>query len=151
MLNAVMQRSLVLVVMGLCLAGCPAPDARLNQPTATAQRYEDLMPYNPSWWEQLVNPSGAREDYLAKAQAYNARQAQIATAQAQIPTAQALTTQEQNCQTMGMMAAELAELRDQHVPLLSFQERLVKSGDIPDVWLEVTKSMGTAIYATPSL
>jgi hypothetical protein len=32
MLNAVTKRALVLVLMGLCLAGCAVPGARINQP-----------------------------------------------------------------------------------------------------------------------
>lgn len=52
------------------------------QPVLGQGTYESQVPFQPSWWEKLVNPSGARDAYLFKAQRYNAGQANLGAARA---------------------------------------------------------------------
>jgi SmpA / OmlA family len=83
-----------LTLMVLLLTGCPAPDITTNQPTSNAGRYptyEEQVPYRQSWVRALAGTQPSREQYLERAQRYNAgqerrQQAADANARANVQT-----------------------------------------------------------------
>jgi hypothetical protein len=153
-----------LPLMVLLLTGCPAPDTMMNQPTSQRQ-YSDVEPYGSGrGLADFLHPNQYRQGYEQRRQQWEYNQAKIANVEAQTaaiqaqtaPQAQsaaapAVTSDEQNCQRLGQLAADIAAMRDRQVPLRGLNDALWRPGAAPQGLLEVTTAMGTAIYARPTL